>query len=52
MAVTYGYDVASVEDRFVTKVEGFLHLFLQGFTPKRAALTAAIPFRECLINEE
>ncbi|KAJ8581708.1 cytochrome P450 [Rhizopogon salebrosus TDB-379] len=44
MAVTYGYDVASVEDRFVTKVEGFLHLFLQGFTPKRAALTAAIPF--------
>ncbi|OAX39564.1 cytochrome P450 [Rhizopogon vinicolor AM-OR11-026] len=44
MAVAYGYDVTSVEDRFVTKVEHFLELFLQGVTLGRAALLEAMPF--------
>ena len=52
MAITYGYDIAPVDDKFVGTAERFLKLFLQEITHKRTALIEAVPFRKCLIEVE
>ncbi|KAF9223380.1 cytochrome P450 [Gyrodon lividus] len=46
MAVTYGYDVAPNNDRFVTKIERLLDLIRTVLTPARVALLGAFPFLE------
>ena len=44
MGATYGYEVVSNHDPFVTKTEHFLELLLTALTPERAALLLAFPF--------
>ena len=46
MAITYGYDVAPQNDRFVMKVVHFVDLFMEALTPECAALQSAFPIRE------
>lgn len=52
MAITYGYDVAPQNDRFVMKVIHFLQLFMEALTPERAALHGAFPIRESFSSEQ
>ncbi|KAG8212989.1 cytochrome P450 [Butyriboletus roseoflavus] len=44
MAATYGHEVASRNDPFVTKIEHYLGLVVTALTPERAAVLLAFPF--------
>ena len=46
MAITYGYNVAPRNDRFVIKVTHLVDLFMEVLTPERAALHGAFPICE------